>query len=609
MYRADPYRDMDQSAPPNQTGPKVTPERLRDQLLAADLDMVSAWAEALVRTVETYRLPTREEMVLQRLADDLGLRTQACLRQLGDLTIAVGESHFSYTGHVVYHTATEKESIPAALYYAGVQQLTLRQGVDSGELRALVNVLRSASDEGEQCSDDAVTLLWDQCFERIEYTCVSAAELELRERSESPASGAASGDHGIPWPLGTDDDPDRGTAERALPTGRSDDWAFRTGDTPDRREYPENRFALTDVEAENIRMVARIEEVNSPQDQLLEIFSMILHAEESPVEYLEMASTMIHLLEYEIEAGNVERARDLLEQFRAIPSSKAASQGEFQAATDQVIQKIARPDLMVRFAAALRSRADINLPDLTKFFVLLGTAAAPTLCDLLGEAQDRRTRRALCEALAILCRSNVDVLIQRLWDPRWFVVRNLLFVLGRIGHQGVERALGEALYHQDVRVRREAVRALSGIDSAVSRAYLNSALRDPDRSVRILVAQTVVKRVDERAAQVLWSVIESPEFAGRDAEERTSFFMAFGRAGSDAMVPRLEKILTRGGLFRSGPEGGRGEAAMALAWIGTPAAFAILNREVTSVRQEVRRAVEQALEALRKASEMRKPAG
>ncbi|HKW51551.1 MAG TPA: HEAT repeat domain-containing protein, partial [Candidatus Eisenbacteria bacterium] len=300
---------------------------------------------------------------------------------------------------------------------------------------------------------------------------------------------------------------------------------------------------------------------------------------------------------------------ELLERLRAIPSSKIASRDEFRAATDQVIQKIARPDLLVRFAATLRPRAEVNLADLTKLFVHLGASAVPTLCDLLGETEDRRMRRALCEALAILCKSNVDVLIHRLWDPRWFVVRNLLYVLGRIGHHGVERALGEALYHQDVRVRREAVRALGGIDSPVSRAYLNSALRDTDRSVRILVAQTVVKRVDERAAQILWSVIESPEFAGRDAEERAAFFVAIGRAGSDALVPRLEKVLTRGGLFRSGPEGGRAEAAMALAWIGTPAAFAILNREVTSAREEVRRAVEQALEALRKASEARKPAG
>ncbi|HKW51590.1 MAG TPA: HEAT repeat domain-containing protein, partial [Candidatus Eisenbacteria bacterium] len=479
---------MDETAQGKRAGPKAKADQIRDQLLAADLDMVSAWAEALVRTVDAHRQPSREDGVLQRLLDDLNLRTQACVKQLGDLALTVAESDLLFAGRIIYHASTDQGSVPAALYYAGVEQLTLRHGVESSELRALVNVLRSASDENEQSSDDAVTLLWDQSFQCIDYTCVPPAEMERRERSELSVISAASGDQGMPWPMGTDEDPGHGTGASGPPSGRSDDWAFRAGDASAQPGASENRFALTDVEAENIRMVARIEEVNSPQDQLLEILSMILHAEESPADYTETASTMVRLLECEIEAGNVERASELLERLRAIPSSKTASRDEFLAATDQVIQKIARPDLLVRLAATLRPRAEVNLADLTKLFVHLGASAVPTLCDLLGETEDRRMRRALCEALAILCKSNVDVLIHRLWDPRWFVVRNLLYVLGRIGHHGVERALGEALYHQDLRVRREAVRALGGIDSPVSRAYLNSALRDTDRSVRILVA-------------------------------------------------------------------------------------------------------------------------
>jgi len=599
---------MDQTAPEKEPGPKGKADLIRDQLLAADVEMVAGWAEALVRTVDAHRDPSREEDALQRILNDLDLRTQACLKQMGDLKITVEEADFMFSGRTVYHVATVKGSIPAALYDAGVKELTLRYGLDRGELRELVDVLRSASDESEQTSDDAVTLLWDQGFQHIEYSCVPPEVLEGRALPDSTA-GAASGDSGIPWPLGTQEESDHAAGASAPSEGRSDDWAFRVGDMPSPSDAAGNRFALTDVEAENIRMVARIEEVNSPQDQLLEILSMILHAEESPNEYLETASTMARLLEHEVETGNVERAGELLERLRAFPNSKTAAQGEFQAATEQVIQSIARPDLLVRFAATIGSRAEVNFTALTKFFVHLGPAAAPTLCDLLAETEGRKTRRALCEALAISCKNNVDVLIHRLWDSRWYVVRNLLYVLGRIGHHGVERALGEALYHDDVRVRREAVRALGGIDSPTSRAYLNSALRDPDRSVRLLVAQTVVKRVDERAAQILWGVIESPEFAGRDADERTAFFVALGRAGSDALVPRLEKVLTRGGLFRAGPDGGRVEAAMALAWIGTPAAQAVLNREVTSVREEVRRAVGQALEAVRKAGEKEKPAG
>src|SRR5882672_2817934 len=163
---------MDQTAPEKKPGPKGKADQIRDQLLAADVEMVAGWAEALVRTVDAHRDPSREEDALQRIRDDLDLRTQVCLKQMGDLKITVGEADFMFAGRTVYHAATVKGSIPAALYDAGVKELTLRYGLDRGELRELVGVLRSASDESEQTSDDAVTLLWDQGFEHIEYSCV-----------------------------------------------------------------------------------------------------------------------------------------------------------------------------------------------------------------------------------------------------------------------------------------------------------------------------------------------------------------------------------------------------------------------------------------------------
>jgi hypothetical protein len=82
-----------------------------------------------------------------------------------------------------------------------------------------------------------------------------------------------------------------------------------------------------------------------------------------------------------------------------------------------------------------------------------GPSTAPTLCDRLGEVGEMKIRRVICEALANSCMNDVDVLIHRPSDKRWLLVRNILYVLGRIAHQGVERALGDALYHSDPRVR------------------------------------------------------------------------------------------------------------------------------------------------------------
>ena len=60
-------------------------------------------------------------------------------------------------------------------------------------------------------------------------------------------------------------------------------------------------------------------------------------------------------------------------------------------------------------------------------------------------------------------------------------------------------------------------------------------------------------------------------------------------------------MLTKGGLFRSGNDEERLHAALALAWLGTPSALQVLNREITSKREPIRKAVETALSAVRNA--------
>jgi HEAT repeat protein len=113
---------------------------------------------------------------------------------------------------------------------------------------------------------------------------------------------------------------------------------------------------------------------------------------------------------------------------------------------------------------------------------------------------------------------------------------------------------------------------------------------------------TLAAKRDDRAAQSILGVLQAPEFARRDSNERLSFFEALGRSGSDALVPKLDAMLSRGGLFRSGNEEERYHAAIALAWLGSPAALAVLNREVASKREFVRKAVEAALTTVRNAA-------
>lgn len=619
--------------------PEQRAERIRDQVLALDVKRVADWIQALIRTIKAMRMYLPNNPTLHKFQGDMEGRTWSILKEIGDITLSVQQFDFLFENYSVYHNAAREESLAFRFHADGVREITIREGLEPAELRAFLDVLKRATD-GPTGQDDVVTLLWERDFRHIEYVYIpledlveesGSAAFDIDEDEDEEGKRGSS----IPWPgggAGAADEPydaddavvrgaagggsaapaeaapgPTGAAATEVLVGRSDDWAARVAPAPTWDEAIGVQFRLEDAEIDRLHAAIEEETARPLGEEVLEIVAAILEAEEEPTGFLESAVAFQRFIELAVEDADLPRANALLARLKTIAAKRAAQRAEYSGITEQVIREIGRPSFLGQAAPILNAHPDIDPATLTTFLVQLGSGSAPAICDLLGQVNHVKHRRALCEALAVSCRDDVEILISRLGDSRWYVIRNIVYVLGRIAHQGVERALDRALHHEDVRVRKEAVRALGCIESPTSRAYLISAFRDPDAGVRVQAAMTLAAKRDDRAAQSILGVIQAPEFARRDMAERRSFFEALGRAGSDAIVPRLETMLVKGGLFRAGNEEERANAALGLAWLGSPAAIAILNREMESKREPVRRAVESALTTVRNAALAGKP--
>ncbi len=605
---------MANRASPNKKAPTADQkaEKIRDQVLALDVKRVADWVQTLVRTIKAHRMYLSNNPTLHKFQADLEARTWSVLKEVGDLPLTVQQFDFLFENYSVYHNAAKEESLAFRFYSDGVREITLREGLEPQELRGFVEVLKRATDISTG-QDDVVTLLWERDFRHIEYFYIPLED--LIEDGQVPADYSPDDSHdvgsGIPWPAASalDEPPPVGNeAEEAeasdIPVNRSDDWTPLSKATSSWDESIGIELTYGEAEARTVGAAVLAEDARPLQDEVLEIVAAILAAEEEPGGFHDSASAFQRFIELALEEGNVARANQLLARLRSVAARKAESRAEFREIAEEVIREIGRPSFLAQIAPTLNAHPEIDPAVLINFLVQLGPSAAPSICDLLGQINHMKFRRALCEALAVSCKDDVEVLIARLGDSRWYVIRNVVYVLGRIAHQGVERALDRALHHEDVRVRKEAVRALGNIESPTSRALLISAFRDADAGVRSQAATTLALRRDDRAAQSLLGATQAPEFARRDGPERRAFFEALGRCGSDTLVPKLETMLTRGGLFRAGNEEERFNAALALAWLGTPTALAVLHREVEGKRDVVRRAVEAALQAVRAAGQL-----
>lgn len=121
-----------------------------------------------------------------------------------------------------------------------------------------------------------------------------------------------------------------------------------------------------------------------------------------------------------------------------------------------------------------------------RFISAMGPLAIPLLLEQLGGEEDQGRRKSIVEFLAVLASSDISLVLPGLSDPKWFLVRNIATILGRTKRQDAVPHLSGLLKHSDVRVRREAIRALGSLGhSAV--APLVRSLNDPDASVRLAV--------------------------------------------------------------------------------------------------------------------------
>lgn len=582
-------------------------------MLALDVKRVADWIQTLIRTVKAMRMYLPNNPTLHKFQGDLEGRTWSVLKEIGDITLTVQQFDFLFENYSVYHNAAREDSLAFRFYADGVREITIKEGLEPPELRGLLDVLKRSTD-GPSGQDDVVTLLWERDFRHVEYVYIPLDELigdassAPKGREEEEAAGGEPGG-GLPWPgsVAAEEEPEAAAPPSSDPVGqaiapeRSDDWASETSVDSAWDEAASVQFRMTDEELATLEAGIREEESRPLGSEVLEIVAAILESEEEPAGFLESAVAFQRFIELAIEEADIGRANALLARLKTIAAKKAERHADFAGIAEQVIREIGRPSFLAQAAPTLNAHPEIDPAVLTNFLIQLGSGAAPAVCDLLGQVNHVKHRRALCEALATSCRDDVEILIGRLGDSRWYVIRNVVYVLGRIAHQGVERALDRALHHEDVRVRKEAVRALGKIESPTSRAYLISAFRDADAGVRVQAAATLAGKRDERAAQSILQVIAAPEFPRRDLGERQAFFEALGRSGSDALVPQLSATLTKGTLFRAGNDEDRYHAALALAWLGTPAALAVLNRELSGKREPVRKAVEAALTVVRNA--------
>ncbi|MGA2317107.1 MAG: HEAT repeat domain-containing protein [Thermodesulfobacteriota bacterium] len=553
-------------------------------LLARDL------TSAFIKAIKAFRFYPPDNPTLKGFRDQLLKKFQFFLNKYQSFVIVIGEYDLSFKSKILYENRDVKTSLAFLLYRDGLREIRFVKGLEEWEVQGIIDILKQG-ESINQLEDDIVTLMWEKDFihisflatdEFLEETPVIIPETVDQFRKNLVFKPLA---HHVEVEL---------TEEGSEEGIDLDEILSKVIEEPPPFVSDRSVYFLTSDEVEGLRKDVEAEIDPIFVFNIMDILFEILALEKEREPYHDAVNILIKILDAFLTLGEFTKATDLLK--RVYITLKTYELQDWQIENIRKVIVEAGEEVRIERVGKVLEREEVRLEEVNAYLMLLQKNSIKPLIKLLGELKNSKARRIFCDALSEIGKNSIELFTPFIDDRRWYLVRNITYILGRIGKEQSFPYIQKVFNHEENRVRREAVQALGLIGGPKAIGLLVRALTDNDVRIRCMAAINLGK-VGKKAGLIpLLEVVQSKDFYKREPAEIKAFFNAIGMVGSNEAIPVLQQLLERKSWFGRGKTDEiRMGAANALATVGTPDAKAILEEGKNSKDETIRGACTQAL--------------
>ncbi len=145
--------------------------------------------------------------------------------------------------------------------------------------------------------------------------------------------------------------------------------------------------------------------------------------------------------------------------------------------TAKVHENLAEPDLLDKLVNVYLDENDDRRPLAESLLVHLGRLSATFLVQKLIYSNNKEDRFALIDLIPKVGEIGIPVLVKCLKDePPWFVIRNIILIISRLGDPGLFEIVEPYLTHNDIRVQQQVVNCIETLGGKLMRKRLIQAL-------------------------------------------------------------------------------------------------------------------------------------
>jgi HEAT repeat protein len=360
----------------------------------------------------------------------------------------------------------------------------------------------------------------------------------------------------------------------------------------------QNEFTLTDEDSETIRQLLDEDSSFDMYESTIEILKEMLTQENDLESFKETLIICDRVINQFLEMARIFELTGLLKYLRSVQIHLEKEKPSWSDKIKDVLITVNSQKGLEKLVEVLnRVELEIGVSEFKRYLEQLGLENLNSIVNLLGVLENRQHREALCDFLAANGKNRIDILSKGMFDKRWFVIRNTIIILARTGDPEVINYLNKAVKHDDIRVRRELVKALKEMPNLQALHLLKKMAVDEKPEIRRQAIDAIVSRRGEEAFNVITDLINDEHFDSMQHGEQQQLLTAYSILGGDHAVEFLGELIVRANLFGDKNIAFLRQAAFeALIYNRSERCERLLLKLTKSWRTEIR---QQAVEALK----------
>jgi len=209
------------------------------------------------------------------------------------------------------------------------------------------------------------------------------------------------------------------------------------------------------------------------------------------------------------------------------------------------------PDFIAEILNGVEIWGKDKFPDIKKLICKIGRPFLGTMLDRLAEEPSLTIRRFLLETLSAMGPQSKELIIRRIYDKRWYFIRNLIVILRSSGDPTVLPLIRNLRKHEHPRVREEVLKTLFFFKDPEAERFLLDDLQSPDLENRRNAVQIAEMSQNLSAFHRLLEILENSPMSGAEGELKQLAVRTLGKIGNPAAFPHLEKLLGAKSFFNA----------------------------------------------------------